>query len=264
MAGYLAGCAIFKDEGPYLAEWIEFHLLVGFDHLFVYDNRSEDDFAQVLAPYLADGVVTLIDWPEYPGGQLTAYDHCLRTQGGNWRWIAFIDLDEYVFSPELRPVPEILGRYEDLPAIGALWALFGTSGHLRRPSGLAIESYVQRFIGRRHPRQFKSIVDPSAVTRAYGPHSFAFRDPSWPSPVPRFAQWSELRVNHYLTRSEEEYRAKLATPDAFGKPRNVRKPEWVIGLPTVHDDAIAAYGPAVREALAKRRGAPLPGPSQGS
>ena len=262
MAGYLAGCAIFKDEAPYLAEWIEFHLLAGFEHLFVYDNRSEDDFAQVLAPYLADGVVTLTDWPEFPG-QLTAYDHCLRAQGGNWRWIAFIDLDEYVFSPELRPVPEILGRYEHLPGIGALWAMFGTSGHVSRPPGLAIESYVQRFIGRRHLRQFKSIVDPSAVTRAYGPHSFAFRDPAWASPVPRFAAWSELRVNHYLTRSEEEYRAKLATPDAFGKPRNVRRPEWVMGLPTVHDDAIAAYGPAVREALARRRGAPLPGPSQG-
>ena len=28
---YLSICAIFKDEAPYLPEWIEFHRLVGFD-----------------------------------------------------------------------------------------------------------------------------------------------------------------------------------------------------------------------------------------
>jgi alpha-ketoglutarate-dependent taurine dioxygenase len=114
--------------------------------------------------------------------------------------------------------------------------------------------------GRRHLRQYKSVVDPTAVTRAYGPHSFAYRDPALATvPVPRFAAWDDLRVNHYLTRSEEEYREKLATPDAFGEPRNVVRPQAIMRIPTVHDDAIAAYAPAVREALERRAGAAFPG-----
>jgi hypothetical protein len=257
VGGYLSACAIFRDEAPYLAEWTEFHLLVGFEHLFLYNNLSEDGFADVLAPYLADGRVTLTDWPAYPG-QITAYEDCIARHGEGWRWMAFVDIDEFVFSPQLRPVPEILSRYEHLPGLGVVWAIFGPSGHLTRPPGLAIESYVERIAGRRHPRQFKSIVDPAAVTRCGGPHSFEYRDPAWPAPVPRFAGWDELRVNHYLTRSEEEYRAKLKTLDAFGNPRNVRRPEFVFRLPTVNDDAITAYGPALREALARRE--PLPRP----
>ena len=35
---YLAICAIYRDEAPYLREWIEFHRLVGVEHFFLYDN----------------------------------------------------------------------------------------------------------------------------------------------------------------------------------------------------------------------------------
>lgn len=253
MAGYLAGCAIFRDEAPYLGEWLEFHLLVGFEHLFLYDNLSEDGYAEVLAPYIAAGAVTLTAWPEFPG-QISAYDDCVRSQAGDWRWIAFIDVDEYLFSPRLRPVPEILSRYEQLPGLGVLWAMFGPSGHATRPPGLTIESYLSRHVGRRNPRQFKSVVEPAAVARCFGPHSFGYRDPvRWPAPVPRFAHWDELRVNHYFTRSEEELEAKLGRRLAHtGRMRDVRRPEVVTRGPTVRDEAIAAYAPALRTALARR------------
>ena len=260
MAGYLAGCAIFRDEAPNLAEWLEFHLLVGFEHFFLYNNRSEDDFAEVLAPYIAAGKVTLTDWPEFPG-QISAYDDCNRVHANDWRWIAFIDLDEFLYSPQLRPVPEMLSRYEHLPGVGVLWAMFSTSGHQTRPPGLTIESYVQRHIGRRHLRQFKSVVEPRAVTRCFGPHSFAYRDTvAWPEAVPRFVAWDELRVNHYFTRSLEELEAKLNRRLAHtGAMRNVRRPDLVTMGATVHDDAIAAYAPAVRDALSRRSQAPVPG-----
>jgi Glycosyltransferase family 92 len=257
--GYLAGCAIFRDEARYLAEWIELHLLVGFEHLFLYDNLSTDGFADVLGPYLAEGTVTLTDWPQFPG-QISAYDHCVRTHGKGWRWIAFIDLDEFLFSPQRQPVPETLSRYEHLPAVGALWAMFGTSGHATPPAGLVIENYTQRHVGRRNARHFKSVVDPAAVSRCVGPHAFAYRDPRWASPVPRFAGWDELRVNHYFTRSQQEFDAKLNRPMAMtGKLRNVRRPDALLRIPTVLDDTIAAYAPAVRAALTRRAGEPVPG-----
>ena len=218
MAGYLAACAIFKDEGPYLAEWLEFHLLVGFEHLFLYDNRSEDDFAQVLARYVAEGAVTLTDWPEFRAADRV---RPLPPQSG-WQ----LALDGLHRPRRVRVLAASCGRCRDPRPVrapsghrGAVGAVRHRPGHVSRPPGLAIESYVQRFVGRRHLRQFKSVVDLSAVTRAYGPHSFAFRDPSWPSPVPRFAPWSELRVNHYLTRSEEEYRGKLAPRTPSGTPQ---------------------------------------------
>ena len=35
-------CAIFKDEAPYLLEWMAFHKMVGVDLLVLYDNGSTD------------------------------------------------------------------------------------------------------------------------------------------------------------------------------------------------------------------------------
>src|SRR6185312_2800453 len=35
---YLAACAIYRDEAEYLAEWLEFHRLVGFERFYLYNN----------------------------------------------------------------------------------------------------------------------------------------------------------------------------------------------------------------------------------
>ena len=50
---YLAACTIYRDDAAYLAEWIEFHRLMGVERFFLYDNGSTDDHREVLAPYLA-------------------------------------------------------------------------------------------------------------------------------------------------------------------------------------------------------------------
>src|SRR5262245_60313739 len=47
----IAIAAIFCNEADYLKEWIEFHLMVGFDKLFLYNNNSSDNFLPILRPY---------------------------------------------------------------------------------------------------------------------------------------------------------------------------------------------------------------------
>ncbi|WP_369598480.1 glycosyltransferase family 2 protein, partial [uncultured Muribaculum sp.] len=37
-------CLIFKDEEPYLKEWIDYHILIGVDHFYLYNNNSSDRF----------------------------------------------------------------------------------------------------------------------------------------------------------------------------------------------------------------------------
>jgi len=94
---YLAVCAIMKNEGRYLREWIEFHKIVGVERFYLYDNGSTDDTCDVLAPYVRSGDVILTDWALHPG-QVQAYDHCLKQNASKARWIAFIDLDEFLFG----------------------------------------------------------------------------------------------------------------------------------------------------------------------
>ena len=92
---YLSVCAIFKNEGPILKEWIEYHLLVGVDHFFLYNNFSDDNYREILAPYIERGIVDLIDWP-VPQGQFPAYEDCWQKFRETTRWIALIDLNEFL------------------------------------------------------------------------------------------------------------------------------------------------------------------------
>ncbi len=36
-------CAISRNENNYLEEWITYHLHLGFNHIFIYDNNNPDD-----------------------------------------------------------------------------------------------------------------------------------------------------------------------------------------------------------------------------
>ena len=42
MSAYLSVCAIYRDEAHYLAEWIEFHRLVGVERFFLYNNGDRE------------------------------------------------------------------------------------------------------------------------------------------------------------------------------------------------------------------------------
>ena len=55
-----------SDTTARLVEWIEFHLLVGFDHIYVYDNTGahtdKTSLESTLFPRFMDTEVTRIDW----------------------------------------------------------------------------------------------------------------------------------------------------------------------------------------------------------
>jgi hypothetical protein len=268
-SAYLSLCAIYRDEAPYLREWVEFHRLVGVERFFMYDNGSTDDHREALAPYVDGGIVTLYDWPLYPG-QLKAYEHCVEEHGHQSRWIAFLDLDEFLFSPAGRPLPEVLVDYEPSAGVAVNWVVFGTSGHRTKPPGLVIENFVCTG-GPSHPSGLlvKSIVDPTRVVGCRNPHYFRYGDDGHAVDEQhrrvRFARSeshsvSRLRINHYFTKSEAEFRKKLAKGKADtleGRPAAQQNFDTIIaGLAVERDEVIAAYVPALREALTERVDSP--------
>lgn len=267
---YLAVCAIYRWEADYLREWVAFHRLVGVDRFFLYDNASQDAHLEALAPFIADGSVVLHDWQVFPG-QRPAYDHCVAEHREDARWIAFIDCDEFLFSPTGRPVPEVLRSYERFAGVGVNRVWMGTSFHETRPAGLVIENFVHRLDVPDPNTSVKSIVDPTRVERVFNAHSFVYADGGHAVdenmvPVEGHTAASytfeRLRINHYFTKSEEEALAKFARPQAGTgalRPelsRNaLRKRNERFAVP---DDALLRYLPALKEGLARvERGEPF-------
>jgi hypothetical protein len=175
---YLAACAIFRNEARYLAEWIDFHRLVGVDRFFLYDNGSEDRPLEVLAPYLAEGSVELRPWPTpfHLRAARLAYADCLERVRGKARWLTCIDIDEFLFAPSEWTLIPTLRRFEEFPGVVVRWQVYGSNGQAHASP----EPVIARF-PRRAPtdwirnRRVKSIVDPERAEAPANCHQFVYR-----------------------------------------------------------------------------------------
>lgn len=227
---YLAVCVIAKDEGPYFKEWIEWHRSQGVEKFYVYDNGSTDCTRAVLQPYIDSGVV---EYTYFPGHrmQIAAYDHCLDHHRFDARWIAFIDMDEFLVPVRDASVAEFLKGFEHFAAVEINWLVYGSSGRQEKTD----EPVMQRFTrhsqpGHRLNRHVKSIVDPRRVYCMIGCHEAArisgraadsHGDPITRHFRERVPQQDVIRINHYAVRSYQEFTEKQLRGRASGTVREI-------------------------------------------
>lgn len=227
---YLAICAIAKDEGPYFREWIEWHRKMGVEQFYIYDNGSTDATKETLQPYIDSGLVTYRYFPGYRK-QLAAYDDCLAHHRFEARWIAFIDIDEFIVPLADKTIPEFLARFEEFPVVEINWLIYGSNG-LNEKSEVPV---MERFSRHSKPdhrlnRHVKSIVDPRRVFNMIGCHEAArisgkAADPHGKPITKNFRdrepQQDIIRINHYAVKSRHEFIEKQTRGRASGKQRVV-------------------------------------------
>lgn len=225
---YLAICAIAKNEGPYFKEWIEWHKKQGVEKFYIYDNESTDCTKEVLAPYVKSGLVEYNYFPGYKV-QLSAYDNCFDRHRLDTRWIALIDLDEFIVPIKDGNIPEFLKRFEKFPAIEINWLVYGSNGEKKKKPGTMMERF-KRHSHYEHilNRHVKSIVNPRRIFNMIGCHEAArisgHAADSHGNPIKknfreREPQHDVIRINHYAVRSYEEFMEKQAKGRASGRTR---------------------------------------------
>lgn len=228
-------CSIFKNEAPYLREWIEFNHIVGIDHFYLYNNNSEDDYLSVLQPYIELGLVTLIDWP-HNQKQMECYMACINEYASKTKWLGFIDIDEFVVPKSTNSIYEFLKPFEKKAgAVNIYWRLFGTSGRMDRSlSGLVCEDFTVCW-----PKYCD--IGKCFYNTAFGfdknsKHSVQLHHKFWANyrgmdipPVNIYnkicvgnrnvANTSDfpIQINHYFTKSYKEYAMKRAKGDVYFK-----------------------------------------------
>lgn len=254
----LAICLKFKNAGRYLKEWIEFHRLVGVEHFYLYNHKSEDHFQEILAPYIAQGLVTL----NHCHGDLVfpeADEHCFKHYAHQARWIAFLDDDEFLFPVTGDDLRKILPKYSRYPGLAVHWRVFGASGHDQRPEGLVIESYTRCRAG--IDPVIKSIVNPRKVLRPKSVHYPLYKDGEYAVDEKRLtvkisnskpATADKIRINHYYSKSLQDFREKLARGygDQWGID-NPRAPTYDTRLDAEEDLVIQRFLPALKKALGR-------------
>lgn len=251
-ANKLSVGAIFRDEAAYLDEWLVFHTFIGVDKFYLYNHRSSDNYMEVLKPWIASGRVELRQAVEQKGKntQILTYMHCLRTSRFSTKWLAFIDLDEFLWSPSRERISDLLEENPRAAALAIRWVLFGSNGHEERPANGQIESFTKCLpigavskdselakiaaekTGRKNTSsgqyfQGKSIINPRRVVtlNAHLPQAYVGKVVAESGRrLPRLRQklrsvrlefWSKntaerIRLNHYWSRSLQELREKVA------------------------------------------------------
>ncbi len=241
----VAICAIFREEAPFLADWIAFHREAGVSIFYLYNNFSADNFREVLAPFVQDGTVVLYDWP-VEVGQLPAYRHCLKHHWQDAHWIAFIDIDEFLFPANGARLGDTLLPYRRFPGVHVWQAFFGASGHAKRPDLPVPLAYTSRAL--LSCSTVKTIANPRHVYKG-GVHEMKFWRGKSVDTERRELEREQapvldvLRINHYWSRSMEDLHQKVARGDAstaakrdlawhleFEKTMNAEKDESVISF----------------------------------
>lgn len=216
--------AIAKNEGLYIKEWIEYYLLLGVTKFYIYDNGSTDNTKLILEPYIQSNKVI---YHSFPGRakQLDAYNHCILNYKKQCKFMAFIDLDEFLIPLNgtlLSNTVQFFSKYRNAGGLGVNWLVYGSAGHKERPVGTVLENYLYRAeesaeVNRCikvicNPRRIQGFID-SPHNCDYKKGFFTFNDKGIKIKGP----WNEypnnsydlFRINHYYCKSEEEGRIKF-------------------------------------------------------
>jgi len=231
----LAIVFLVKNEAVNLPEWVGFHKLVGARHFFAYHDHSTDNTEEVLRETLDVSELTITPWrntnsydvrrKRFISNQVTAYVHAIMNHGENFRWMAFIDVDEFILPMQKDTIEEALAHLEGFPNVSLPWHMFGRCGHEEKPQGGVLRNYTQRaadpMTNLTGVRNFKCIVDPCKVTMV-SLHGFRTSDHgdvtcndagkranSGRRVKPDFYSAEHLKLYHYYTKSNAELQAKL-------------------------------------------------------
>ncbi len=213
---YLSVCAIFKNEGKFLTEWINYHLLAGVEHFYLYNNFSQDNYKEILQPYIDNNLVTLTEFP-VKHGQSQAYQNCVENYASETNWIAFIDLDEYAVPLKGKDLKSCLKKYSKFPAISFPWYMFSSSGIIHENTNkLICEQFT---LGHYHAASMKSFLNTKwaeKITSYKSPHFFRFKifnkvfpeNTAFFSKIKNKPQQPSIQINHYYNKSFDYFRNK--------------------------------------------------------
>ena len=208
---------------------------MGVEHFYLYNNNSEDDYQSVLEEYVQSGLVTLIQFP-YEQAQMKCYKDCIDKYAGETKWLGFIDIDEFIVPKSTNDIYGFLKPFETKRgAVKLNWQLFGTSGRMDRDiEGLVAEDFTVCWpkyydVGKCFYNTAFG-VNPDSPQNAGMHHSFwtMYKGRQLP-PVNAFdhvctgtfskadSRDFPIQLNHYFTKSYQEYVMKRSKGDVFFK-----------------------------------------------
>ncbi len=237
-----------KDEEEYIYEWLRFHMAAGVRHFIIYDNGSTDKTVDVIRSTVPSEALNIIPWAgrmidvstgSPMNNQVIAVANAILNYGPFFRWMTFIDVDEFLLPKRADTIEQALAHVNGFPNVSLPWHMFGPGGHKTKPPGGVINNYVMRaaepISQKKEATNFKCIFDPCEVTEV-SVHHFETRQHGSDTcndagqistrkgrKKSAFYSAQNLQLNHYYTKSLEEFEAKIRKGPASPGTRERRE-----------------------------------------
>lgn len=209
-------CAIIKNEHNYLAEWIEHHLSIGFDDIYLFEDFGSKSHSEITDKYPQVHLITCDEYfpikRDYDIGwarQTRLYQKFLN-EHRNEGWCAFIDIDEYIMFNDGYTLQQLTQEYSDAYGIALYWRQFNANGKLLRADKV-VETYTQPCECIRQDREyaFKSFVNLNKAMEFWSLHLIENLTDVTGKRVTHGettkANYSKVQLNHYFCKSYEDW-----------------------------------------------------------
>ncbi|MEL7116856.1 MAG: glycosyltransferase family 2 protein [Pseudomonadota bacterium] len=240
--------ATAKNEAPFLLEWVAYHKMIGFDHIIIYQNDSNDMTDRMLRILREMGVVRYFHNPAPRGSyQVRAYKRATGlAEYVASDWAMALDLDEFLhIKCGQGRLEDLVREIPDADQICINWRLFGSSGRAELTEDLVTARFTtcdrpdhitRRLIG------FKTLFRTARFGRP-GVHKPAhpkkgalrkvngsglpegsFATANWRSKDPDARRYAE--VCHYAIRDAMSFVVKSVRGSAHQAHRSIDQAYW--------------------------------------
>lgn len=237
---------IVKNEHLYLNEWIKYHLDLGIEHIFVFEDFDSETHKSITDTYgdkvTLNNIFSILNEDDRKVAlelkktkkwnvQHIYLRNALKYVGSlnKFDWCFVIDADEFV-TLEGDALDKVLPLYENHDAFIMLWKCYGADGHISKPDYTekgVIETYTKEVCNNIIDKP-QSLVKTCYNLKRYRPEFF--HNQHRPSDVCKWcntdlkrnirATYSKIYIRHYVTKSWEEFAWKRIKRGFFwGKTR---------------------------------------------
>ena len=214
-----------KNEYSDIIGWICWHLSMGFDHIFIYEDGSIDGTKEILDSLSKVLPITIIQTdskkePSFYNRQKNSFMEGIEVCSGYFDWVALLDGDEYIFIEKSHDIKSFLNNFPDAAAVEISWCIYGGNGRVLRPKHTTPEAFLTHSTSELEDNYLvKSIVRPEKVIQKYkNPHCFDVGDNYCYSSSGKKLngsnphkeiEWNDAKIMHYICRSFDHFSQRI-------------------------------------------------------
>lgn len=229
-------CAIARKENKYIQEFINFYKKLKFNKIILYDNNDILDHSLeiIIKKNIINKFVKLINYRGIKRPQIKAYNDCYTENNNNYDWIAFYDIDEYLYIKNYTNINKFLSlnRFNKCQSILINWKYYGDNNKLFYEKKPLKERFVVPFYFKKKKLNKIQKIFYSAVKSLvrgklkliWGKFPHYFKNTKNCRPDGTFIknylsspQYSVAYIIHYITKSTEEFIERINRGDVYYK-----------------------------------------------